>query len=1011
MDTQFRTRMTHGQKGSGLIRLLATMLVMALALSLMGAAAPRAASPFVGIWRAVDNVDGSLMRVTIVGPARGPFAITWTESYFSFCEGRAGLGTGIGRLDPADPNVLRAHMRLRCLRTGDKVEWDQEWQYRPAYDVLASQEDAYGVDTIWTRLGKPLVPRMDLRVNYSHDWVESFYEAGHGVAVKVTEPDGITVKATIEVQTESKDYWSGGEGFQTLDGVWSEPAPDIIPGDWVFAQVDNGQTAKVQIGGIEGTIDLNGDAITGTIAANWITSEVNVDCMPWGAPGPAEMKSDSVFPNGADVYECGWPGEWDIQPGQDVGVAYIGPDGHWVANAFFARNPRIIASAGGDFFWTTDFNQGPLTVSIVASQEEGASLLWARTLEADESGFAFAGFDVHGLNLIPGNYLVISDGATEKGVVLEPITMEIFDTVQEIMAGTAPPNRDVWVAAGPQEWQTGMTVQSDPATGEWMADFKTLQPQFNITEDMRSWSYAQLFDEDGDINEGDPPPPLNPHFTVFPEWEAMELWEWPIDALIHLSIDDPATGGSPDFENDYTVPAADWNKWESFLWIDDLGEYDVKSGDLVTITGEGFTVTHTVRAFTVGALDLAENIVSGTAGSDEERVYVWPHEFGGWPAGTHADPVDGNWTADLDDLEYDLVQSTTGRAEIVDKIGNTTGIDWAVPRIAVYPEGEFVIGWDWRPHGADVHLAIDDPTNGEGIDFRQDAKVEPTPFNPDFWWVKFDFAGKYVVKPGDIVLVTDGTTTREHEVLPLTVNAVDGDADTVTGTSAPEAWVYVHPWDASFDPIQADGDGNWLMNFTDLYDLVPGETNGVTEVFEDDSDSTAMDWYVREAPTRIWVGAFDYVLPETWQAGEHSYRIAWEYTYPSPGAGGQGAQTSFTVSTDAQPYLGFVLLRGGRLIAGDGAACHRIEPADPDDPESHPAIQPGQLTRFLFGWATDYLMTYDEARKHFGSFKVWGYWDEGGGPPGSAQLELDPMSPTDESWPSYECSFTLSPPE
>jgi len=171
-----------------------------------------------------------------------------------------------------------------------------------------------------------------------------------------------------------------------------------------------------------------------------------------------------------------------------------------------------------------------------------------------------------------------------------------------------------------------------------------------------------------------------PHFTVFLEWEAFELWEWPIGASVHLSIEDLATTESPDFEGDYIVPPAEWNREESFLWIDIADTYDVKAGDEVTITGAGYLVHHTVRALTVDVLDPDANTVAGTADAGEV-VYVWPHEYGWWTEGL---PVvtgdDRNWTADLDDLSsYDLVPGTSGRAEIVDAIGNTTGIDWTVP--------------------------------------------------------------------------------------------------------------------------------------------------------------------------------------------------------------------------------------------------------------------------------------------------------------------------------------------
>ena len=141
------------------IRLANALAILALALSSVatsGFAVQR--SPFVGIWRAIDFGDGSLMRATILGPASGPFLITWTESYFSFCDGRAGVATGIGRLNPDDPQVLEADLHLKCFRTGDEVSWHQIWQYRPTYDDLVSQETP-GVETIWKRLSQPIVPR------------------------------------------------------------------------------------------------------------------------------------------------------------------------------------------------------------------------------------------------------------------------------------------------------------------------------------------------------------------------------------------------------------------------------------------------------------------------------------------------------------------------------------------------------------------------------------------------------------------------------------------------------------------------------------------------------------------------------------------------------------------------------------------------------------------------------------------------------------------------------------
>jgi uncharacterized repeat protein (TIGR01451 family) len=187
------------------------------------------------------------------------------------------------------------------------------------------------------------IPRLDLRVNYGHDWVESFYEAGHTAWVEVKDSKG-NLKASAELVTEPKVFWGGQEGFQTRSEDWTPFPPDIQPGDWVLGRLDDGKTAQVQIGEISGTINLAADTIAGTIAAPWFSSPVEVECHSWGRPaGPEIMKYDSVVPNGSADYTCAWDSEteWDILAGQDVGVGYFGPDHHWVANAIRIPAPYL----------------------------------------------------------------------------------------------------------------------------------------------------------------------------------------------------------------------------------------------------------------------------------------------------------------------------------------------------------------------------------------------------------------------------------------------------------------------------------------------------------------------------------------------------------------------------------------------------------------------------------------------------------------------------------------------
>ncbi|HEX6033802.1 MAG TPA: hypothetical protein VFY83_05175 [Anaerolineales bacterium] len=321
--------------------ILSIFVILAIAFSVTTVVYAAPKSPFIGKWEAID-VDGSDMHLTIAGRPTGPFHITWTDKYISFCNGEAGIIRGTGWLNQGDPNLLEADVHLECFTTGDTLDFHVTFRYHPATNTLSIRYD-FGAVTIWFRPGKPQVvpPALNLRVNYGHDWVESFYEAGHTAWVTVADNDG-NVKAMAELVTESKDYWGGETGFQTNDSVWfdgegnpMEYPPDILPHDWAYGWVDNGASAQVQIGDISGMINLEVDSIEGTIYAPWFSDQVEVECHSWGAPLPDEiLKYDWVQPNGEDIYSCSWLGEWDIQPGQDVGVGYFGPDGHWVANAF-----------------------------------------------------------------------------------------------------------------------------------------------------------------------------------------------------------------------------------------------------------------------------------------------------------------------------------------------------------------------------------------------------------------------------------------------------------------------------------------------------------------------------------------------------------------------------------------------------------------------------------------------------------------------------------------------------
>ncbi|HUX76699.1 MAG TPA: PKD domain-containing protein [Anaerolineae bacterium] len=188
--------------------------------------------------------------------------------------------------------------------------------------------------------------RPEFRVNYGHDWVEGEYEAGHTVWITVTEGSSGPIKATAELATGVVPWWGGRTGFSTNWQGWSPDQPDIVPGDWVYGRVDDGHTSTVRVGTINGALDLDNDTISGTIHADWFTQTLNADCGVWEENGPG--RSFTIEPDGG-TYSCDFSSEWDLLPGQNVGVQYHEPDGDWVINVF--REPSRAVRVNQSHNW------------------------------------------------------------------------------------------------------------------------------------------------------------------------------------------------------------------------------------------------------------------------------------------------------------------------------------------------------------------------------------------------------------------------------------------------------------------------------------------------------------------------------------------------------------------------------------------------------------------------------------------------------------------------------------
>jgi hypothetical protein len=189
----------------------------------------------------------------------------------------------------------------------------------------------------------------------------------------------------------------------------------------------------------------------------------------------------------------------DLTPGMSGRSEVRDAVGNATAVDWYISNPRIVAQITDDWFRAEDFtSNGQLTFWIYDGV--GGPLLRhpENTWQLDSSGFVTVGmWELQEYwDLVPGNYLVVSDGTVTKELVLEAFTFDIFDTTIGHLQGTAPEpyGRTVWVGIGLENDAWTMNVTTD-LNGDWSADFGAPVPS------NYQWVAAQIFDADGDASE------------------------------------------------------------------------------------------------------------------------------------------------------------------------------------------------------------------------------------------------------------------------------------------------------------------------------------------------------------------------------------------------------------------------------------------------------------------------------------------------------------------------------
>lgn len=448
--------------------------------------------------------------------------------------------------------------------------------------------------------------------------------------------------------------------------------------------------------------------------------------------------------------------------------------------------------------------------------------------------------------LKPGDIVTLTDGVTPRTHVVQNIAISTVDSDENTVIGVAGVGQNVSLWSWEDSEGRVLEAAADEF-GNWGADFDDVGVDLELGHHVR----AEVWDDGNDtaVDWYIAPPP-NPHFTVFPEWDAIEVWNFPLGAVVHLAIDDPTTEDSPDYEQDETVSFTPWESWELWVWFDFAGMYDVKAGDIVTLTYGETIRTHTVQNLSVTKVDPADDIVKGVADAGAE-VYVWPHATGQEQLSI-ANPK-GRWNVDFTGI-YDLAPGDGGRARIWDEMGNATEVEWYTrqPRFTVYPDAHWFDGIDW-PDGATVTITVKN-------------KPECT-LTRESWGSFFNgsFPEGCAVTAGDKVTFTDGTTTRKHTVQNLAIITVDKDTNTVAGIADTGAIIHTWVWDLEGSNLEVTAvDSSWQADFGGLgIDLAVGM--GIqAEIRDENGNATSVDLPVPDprivaSITEDWLYLVDFI--------------------------------------------------------------------------------------------------------------------------------------------------------
>lgn len=279
-------------------------------------------------------------------------------------------------------------------------------------------------------------------------------------------------------------------------------------------------------------------------------------------------------------------------------------------------------------------------------------------------------YELNGIALGPGMFITMTDGLVYKTHTVIDLAVSGVDEENDIVWGTGQVGAIIcaqYCQYNGCHWRRFDTIGTD---GSWQVDYSVLGslPEEQLILDLVPGIYGEMLFPDPDGDHTDVSWRNRERFDAHPIDERVDGSGWLEGATLTIAIDDPITPQDPDYSNSTTVIRNPGDLTNTYFNLDFRGYYDLKPGDIVTITDGTITKTHTVSELRVLNVDFSSDMISGIT-SPTTYVDVSTCGSSGCFYRTVISDSSGHWSANFSEVGDQPWEQT-----VTDILPGTSGV-------------------------------------------------------------------------------------------------------------------------------------------------------------------------------------------------------------------------------------------------------------------------------------------------------------------------------------------------